>query len=148
MTDQARESGEGTNFRLLPVLRHFEDKRRYPRVEVRVPVIVTTAEHEVLTTRMRNLSAEGMQIRCDPPTARRLHPKGTQIAPGTGAQVMVRFEIEVMGTPTPLEVAAQLRYIAAKNSKEIAFGLQFLHLDLETKKCLLDFFVDCMRPEI
>ena len=148
MTDHAPETGEDTNFRLLPVLRHYEDKRRYPRVDVRVPVVVTTAGKAVLEVGMRNLSAEGMQIRCDPPTARRLHPTGTQIVGDTGDEVTVSFEIEIKGKPTPFTLAAQLRYITAKNSHEIAFGLKFMRLDLDTKKRLLDFFVDCMRPEV
>jgi len=146
MTDQVQEPGEETNTRLLPVLRHYEEKRRYPRVDLRVPVMVTTAGHEVLEVRMRNLSAEGLQIRCDPETARKLHPKGTQIVAGTGEEVRVSFEIEVKGMPTPFAAAAQLRYITAKSPYEIAFGLKFLRLNLDTKKRLLDFFVDCMRP--
>lgn len=147
MTDQLQEPGEETNTRLLPVLRHYEEKRRYPRVDVRVPVVVTAAGQDGLEVGMRNLSAEGLQIRCDPQTARKLHPKGTQIVAGTGAEVMVRFELEVKGVPTPFATTAQLRYITAKNPQEIAFGLKFMRLDLKTKKRLLEFFVDCMRPD-
>jgi c-di-GMP-binding flagellar brake protein YcgR len=147
MTDHAPELGEDTNFSLLPVLRHYENKRRYPRVDVRVPVLITTAAHDVLKARMRNLSAEGMQIRCDAETAKTLHPKGTQIVPGAGAKVMVRFVIEVRGAPMAIAAQAQLRYITAKKAGEIAFGLQFLRLNLEAKKHLLEFFMDCMRPE-
>lgn len=146
MTDEATPRGEDTNFNLLPVLRHFEDKRRYPRIDMHTPVIVTTGEHHVLRARLRNLSAEGLQIRCDPETARTLHPRGTQIVPGTGPEVMVRFDIAIGEHSRPFAGRAQLCYIAAKSSEEIAFGLQFVHLSLDAKKLLADFIMECLRP--
>ena len=135
-----------TNFNLAPLLRHFEDKRRYPRVDVCTDVMVTTADQQVLKTRMRNLSAEGMQIRCDPETARKLHPQGTQIATGKEPRVTVRFELETAGGPAEFTSGAQLRYIAAKNPSVIAFGLKFTGVSLDMKKRLSGYLIDCMRP--
>lgn len=142
----SNQPGEDTNYNLLPVLRHYEEKRRYPRIDVRSPVIVTTGDHQVLKARLRNVSAEGLQIRCDPGTARALHPRGTQIVPGTGPKVMVRFELDVRGTMAPIAGHAQVCYIAAKNAEEIAFGLRFLRLGAAAKKALAAYIMESLRP--
>lgn len=146
MTDQVPGPATAASHGVRPVPRKHQDKRRYPRVEVRVPVTVTTAEGAVLEAVIRNLSAEGLQIVTDPEAARILNPAGTPIAPGQGAEVTVSFELDEYGAPTALVAAAQLRHMTRMNADELAFGLQFKRLSLEAKRCLLDFFVECMRP--
>ena len=148
MSNDTPHTGEDTNFKLMPMLRHYEEKRRYPRIDMRLPVIVTTGDNEVLQARLRDISAEGMQIRCDPEIAGRLHPQRTQIMPGAGPEVMVRVELTTADGTRPLAGRARLCYIAVKSPEEIAFGLQFVHLPLDSKKLLADFILECMQPAV
>ena len=148
MAEDVTDPGADTNYSLLPVLRHYEERRCYPRIELRLPVIVTTAEHEVLHARLRNLCAEGVQIRCGPETAAKLHPLGTRIAPGAGPQVMLRMDLPLAGGTRTFAGAARLSYIAAKNRQEIAFGLEYTRIGLEAKQVLAAFIVECMRPSL
>jgi hypothetical protein len=146
MTSNPESSDPETNLEQLPVLRYYEERRRYPRIDLRTPVILTTENHQVLKVRMRNLSAEGLQIRCDRATASKLHPRGNQIAPGTGPQVMLRFELPIKGNLHPFAGTARLCYLAARSIDEIAFGLEFTRLSLSAKKLLASFMVESMRP--
>jgi len=146
MAEHVTDPGSDTNYNLLPVLRHYEERRCYPRIALRVPVIITTEEHEVVQARLRNLSAEGIQIRCNPETARKLHPRRIQIVRGSGPLVMLRMDLPIAGASRPFAGGARLCYIAAKSREEIAFGLEFTRLGLAAKRVLADFIVDCMRP--
>ena len=146
MTSDPESPAAETNLDQLPVLRYYEDRRRYPRIDMRSPVILTTEDHQVLSVRMRNLSAEGLQIRCDRETASKLHLRRNQLVPGTGPKVMLRFELTIKGAPLPFAGAARLCYVAARSNDEIAFGLQFTRLGLEAKKLLASYIVESMRP--
>jgi hypothetical protein len=146
MTSDPDSSAPDTNLDQLPVLRYYEERRRYPRIEMRSTVILTTEDHQVLKVRMRNLSAEGLQIRCDRTTASKLHPRGKQIVPGTGPRVMLRFDLPIKGTSYPFAGTARLCYVAARSIEEIAFGLQFTRLSLPAKKLLASYMVESMRP--
>jgi hypothetical protein len=146
MTDPPHEFGEDTNLGLLPVLRHFEEQRCYPRVDLRTPVIVTTDAHEVAHAHIRNISTDGVQLRCDPQTASILHPRATHIVPGTGAMVMLRFHVPVSGRDRPFAARARLTYIAVKNPEEIAFGLRFDRVSQDNKRLLSEYISQCMLP--
>ena len=148
MNQEAEESYEDTNSDLVPLLRHFEDKRRFPRVDVRCDVVVTTTEHEVVKVRMRNLSADGLQIRCEPEVARVLHPRGTQIVGDNGPELMLRFALQTVQGREDFAAEGQLRYIVAKGPGEIAFGVKFTRVSLETKKRLSDYLIEAMRPPV
>ena len=146
MSHQTPDPGSDTNLNQLPVLRHHEEQRRYPRIDLRLPVNVTTEDHHVVNARLRNVSAEGVQIRCTARAAARLHPRGNHIAPGPGPEVMLRFDLPVAGEQRPFAASARLHYIAVKSSDEIAFGLKFTRIRLEGKRLLAEWIMDCMRP--
>ena len=59
---------------------------------------------------------------------------------------MVRFALHSARGREDFAAEGQLRYIAAKSPEEIAFGLKFTRVSLETKKRLSDFLIESMRP--
>ena len=59
MSEPKSDDGEATDFRKLPVLAYYEERRTYPRVDLRIPVLLTTAAKEVFKARVRNISADG-----------------------------------------------------------------------------------------
>lgn len=150
MTDLAPgidpDTGADTDFGLLPVLRHYEEKRQYPRIDVRLPVIVTTPGHEVLQARVRNVCAEGVQIRCDRDTAARIQPPGRRPPPGAEPVLLLRFELQVGARRRPFAASARVCYVAAKSREEMVFGLEFTRLAAEARTLLSEYLDDCLRP--
>lgn len=140
------EDGEGTDLRQLPVLSYYEERRRYPRVDLRVPVIISSHQHKVLRARTRNISAEGLQIRCDRETSRALHPSGTPIPPKAGPSVMLRLDLTLHGQVRRFVAEGRLVYIAVCRSDEIAFGLQFTQIALAHRATLAEFIMESLRP--
>jgi len=144
--DQPEDFGEATDFGIRQLLGYYEQRRSYPRVDLRVPVLITTESRQVLRARTRNLSADGLQLRCDRPTAKALHPKGTQILPGAGPSVLLRLELPFEGKTRPFVAAGKLTYISASRRDEIAFGVQFAPLQPRDKALLEAFLMQALSP--
>ena len=146
MDHSDREVGEDTDYSQLPLLRLYENRRRVPRVAMRLPALITTKDAKVLNVTVRNISADGVQVRCDPETARAIHPKATAIPPQGGAKLLLRFQLPVRGKEHPFAARCHLRYMAALRKGEIAFGVKFDKIPLAGKAVLATYLVDAMRP--
>ena len=138
--------GEDTNFQVLPVLRYHEEQRDYPRVDLRVPVALSTRERRVIHATTRNISPGGMQIRCDRAAAQRLHPSGSHIAPGKGPPVIVRTKLPVCEGEQPFVGVARLTYVTPRPPDQIAFGLEFTRVQPSEQDKLDAFFSHVMCP--
>ena len=136
-----KEVGEDTDLSELPLLKLYENKRGCPRVDLRVPVTVSTADREMIRARMRNISPEGLQFRCPAAAAARLRPDGTVIDRESGAVVMVRFNLPVGDDSQPFVATGRLIYIAARRPGEIAFGVTFSQLQ-PIHQAQLDAFIE------
>jgi len=147
MGESDREVGEDTDYSQLPLLRLYECRRRVPRVDLEVPVLITTRDAQVLHATVRNISADGVQLRCDPDTARAIHPKATTIPPEGGAAIMLRFELLLKGKQRPFAARGRLRYMAARKPGVIAFGIKFDKISLANKALLASYLVEAMRPK-
>ncbi len=138
--------GEATDFKKLPMLGFYEERRSFPRIEYQGTVIISVAG-KVMSGSVRTLSAEGIQIRCSPKTARTLHPRGTHITPGKGPVVMLRFNLPIDGLEETFVAEAKLTYITPRSQDEIAFGAQFTHISSRDKKILAAYIVNSMCPK-
>ncbi len=148
MSDESEKepSGEETNLSELPVLNYYEERRRYPRVDLRTPVTITIRDKRELQGRTRNISAGGVQLRCDRKTAGILHPTGRHIKSGQGPSVMLRFDLPLRGKRRPFAAVGRLIYFAACRPDEFAFGVKFTRIAASGKALLAHFIMDSMRP--
>jgi len=138
-------NGEETDLRQLPMLGFHEERRSFPRIDYRTDVIIASGD-KVLGGRLRVLSAEGMQIRCTPQTARTLHPRGTRIAAGKGPTVMLRCDLTIGTELQTFTAQGKLTYITPRSREEIACGINFTRISLPDKKLLAAFIIESMRP--
>lgn len=146
MNDETEGTGEETNLRELPVLKHYEERRRYPRVDLRAPVTISLRDKRELQGRTRNVSAGGMQLRCDRKTSSVLHPTGAHIKPGKGPSIMVRFELPLDGKQRSFAAVGRVVYFAACRPDEFAFGVKFTRITASGKALLARFIMESMRP--
>lgn len=147
MNDQTELPGEATDFKKLPMLGYHEERRSYPRIDLSVPVMISTEDCQVLHGRVRTISTDGLQIRCDRRTAQAIHPRGTHIAPGSGPKVTLRFELSLAAPPAlAFAAVAQLTYITPRSQDEIAFGVKFTRIARPDKAVLAAFIMDALRP--
>ncbi|NIR29776.1 MAG: PilZ domain-containing protein [Gammaproteobacteria bacterium] len=144
--NDTERSGEETNLSELPVLNYYEERRRYPRVDLRTPVIISMRDGRELPARTRNVSAGGVQLRCDRQTSSILHPTGTHIKPRQGPSIMLRFDIPLRGKPRPFAAVGRLIYIAACRPNEFAFGVKFTRINTSGRALLAEFIMESLRP--
>jgi len=112
-----------------PMYIRHEQRRAYPRVRLRIPVQVGLPGGQVACARIYNLSPDGLQIRCDPITARRIHPSGNPIRDGSGPKVMVAMRLKKGSDVCTLVLRCKVFYLLAETPKEIIIGLEFEELD-------------------
>ncbi len=146
ISGEKERPGEATDFDKLPLLRYYEERRAYPRIDLAVPVVISTRGGEVLRGRSRNVSAEGMQLRCDRSTAKQIHPEGTQIKPGAGPTLAFRFELAIEGEARRFTALGRLTYLSPCPKEQIAFGVQFIRIGASDKAVLAEFIMDSLRP--
>jgi hypothetical protein len=74
-----------------------------------------------------NLSANGLQFRCDHETARRIVPKGYVATRGDRAEVLVRLRLPFVTQPsTAVEMRCRIIILRRLSANEYRFGLAFI----------------------
>ncbi len=103
-------SPDETQTRFEPV---HDDRRRMPRIVLRCPGRATTGAGAVVDVTVRDLSPDGLQLRCDRETAQAIHPGGRAIKAGEKAPyVEVAFEVPIRAGAAPVRVLARLVYFS------------------------------------
>ena len=146
-----RQVGEETDLFELPLLRIHESRRRCPRVDLRVPVTVSTADRAMIRARTRNLGPEGLQFRCTGSAAAVLHRvgrrgAGTKIGSDQGAIIVLRMALPLHGRRHEFIATGRLTYLAARRRDEIAFGVEFIKVQPVYQQTLDAFIVEALRP--
>ena len=59
------------------------EAREYPRIALEIPVAFRNGAGQHCAARLRNLSADGLQVRCNIATAFVIHPRGEKLQPDT-----------------------------------------------------------------
>ena len=103
---------EDTDLTKLPLLKLYEYQRSCPRVDLRLPVMVTTEDNEMIRASTRNISPDGLLLRCGAAVAGRLRPGGKQIKANDGPTVILRFSLPAGDTEHDFVAPGQLTYIA------------------------------------
>lgn len=118
--------------------------RRHPRIEVDLPVRVTTTQGEVIHTSMFNISPAGLQLGCDPETAVLITKGSESELPGVPTELDVQLSLPVTGrSPTELTVRCRVAFTRRVSEREFRIGLQFLELD-ESEAKHLETYIDSL----
>jgi hypothetical protein len=119
-----------------------KERRRYPRLDVEIPLELALPNDGALTAEMVNLSIDGLQFRCDHETARRIVPKGYVATPGERAEVLVRLRLPFVGHPsTAVEIHCRVIILRRLSANEYRFGLAFIGIEGQDYR-VLESFVD------
>ena len=127
----------------------FEDKRKYPRLKLHIPVKVQSQNGKCVNAKLYDISPDGLQIRCDQEMARVIHPGGKQIPENDQPSVTVGFNLLHNGTNTEIIVRCSICYFALPASganNEYAFGLRFRQFKGKCRQHIKRFFLSEMEP--
>jgi hypothetical protein len=113
---------------LNPLYRKLEAEREYPRVTLTMPVQIGLKDGKVVCARLYRMSPDGLQVRCDPATARQIYPEGTPVVAAQAPEVMVLLRTRHGNDMQTQAVRCRLTYVIADSRSEIIMGLGFVDL--------------------
>ena len=137
-------SPDETQTRFEPV---HDDRRRMPRIVLRCPGRATTGTGAVVDVTIRDLSPDGLQLRCDREAAQAIHPSGRAIKAGEKAPyVEVDFEVPIRAGATGVRVLARLVYFSLIAPDVVAIGAKFKSMSKPHERHLRQFYKEALEP--
>ncbi len=137
-------SPDETQTRFEPV---HDDRRRMPRILLRCPGRATTASGDVVDVIVRDLSPDGLQLRCDRVAALAIHPGGRAINEREKAPyVQVDFEVPLREGPVEVRVLARLVFFSLIAPHVIAIGVRFKSTSKDDERRLRQFYKEALEP--
>ena len=135
---------EETQTRFEPV---HVDGRKLPRLLLRTPARLAAPSGERLTCVVRDVSPDGLQLRCNRVTAAKINPSGRAIRDDDA-----RIHVEVtFGVPTDdgkvvVTLLGRLSYFSIIAPDVVAIGLALVGASKPDRDRLQRFFMHALRP--
>jgi c-di-GMP-binding flagellar brake protein YcgR len=121
---------------------HYEiqlDKRRHYRFEINRRILVRLPTGQVITSKARNISEGGLNLRCSQARAYALHPSGDPIRSHNRPEVEIRMTVPVQDELKEIAANCKILYFKVISDDEISFGLQFAELQGDSQTHLQQF---------
>jgi hypothetical protein len=124
----------------------LDEHRQHPRLALEIPVTFRNALGEHCAAMLSNVSPEGLQVRCDPATARLIHPAGARLEPGRQPILQARLTVPVAGVDEDLSLGVRLVHIGMlPDEPRCALGFSFLALRPRARRIVIGFFGERLR---
>lgn len=103
-----------------------QDRRRWPRVTLRLPGKVVLEDGRLVDVVVHDLSQDGLQIRCDKKSAFLIYPSGRSVKEGPDApEIRVLFHVPLDSGPGRVRARGALMYFQLIAPDVAAFGMRF-----------------------
>ncbi len=120
-----------------------QDRRELPRILVRGAGLVVTLDGARVPVKIRDVSPDGVQFRCNLKAAGIIHPRGTAIRKGQASGVVrVALRLPIKKEVAMLTVVGRLIYFAVIAPDVATIGIQYTQLS-ERDQATLDRFLMC-----
>lgn len=124
----------------------LDEHRQHPRLALEIPVTFRNALGEHCAAMLSNVSPEGLQVRCDPATARLIHPAGARLEPGRQPILQASLTVPVAGIDEDLSLGVRLMHIGMlPDEPRCALGFSFLALRPRARRIVIGFFGERLR---
>ena len=124
----------------------LDDQRAYPRVALEIPVAFRNAAGQHCAARLRNLSPDGLQVRCNIVTAQIIHPCGGKIKDEKQPILHATAVLPLTGGAETLSVGVRVLNSSTVNDEpRCVLGFQFLDLRPKPRRIIDTFFTEQLR---
>lgn len=134
----------------LRQLAAYEERRKYPRLKINLPVRVRRNQGKQVNAMIYDLSPDGLQVRCTRQTAGLVHPVDRNIDMDNKPVVVVAFNIPHHKGKKEIIARCKICHMIlldqGPNSEEIAFGMKFTRFKDNCEKYISQFFIQEMEP--
>lgn len=124
-----------------------DDRRKYPRIRLQELGVVHCADGIGASVTVHDIAPDGIQVRCDKDTARRIHPSGKGIAPGqTGPELELTVKLPLAEGQVELSFSGTMIYFALINPAMVAIGIKYRALSAAERDKLGRFIAESLIP--
>lgn len=113
------------------------EKRRYPRVNADLPVVILNQDGDKVETRAKDMSVTGLAVECNIAERDLLTPGGSYVR--DGKPVQLRLWLNLPSVKEALEINCHVVYSRRLASDRCKIGMRFLRLEREVYGALVDF---------
>lgn len=125
----------------------FDDRRKYPRLQIHLPIKIRTKPGKYVHAKIFDLSPDGLQIRCDRDTGQLIHPVEEAIDFDNKPIVVVAFNIPHHKGEKEIIVRCKICYKKLLNQgSKVAFGVKFTCFKENCDKYISQYFAYEMEP--
>tara|TARA_B100000809_G_C14636880_1_gene350693 strand:- start:65 stop:478 length:414 start_codon:yes stop_codon:yes gene_type:complete len=127
----------------------FEDRRKYPRLTICVPVKVYFDPGKYAEAWLQDMSPDGLQIRCDKELANKINATGEGTLGKKKPSLIVEFVLPHQNSDSKIIAQCSICYSTAlppESNHEIAFGCLFKQFKGDCLTHIKDFFLNELEP--
>ena len=134
---------EATQTRFRPVVK---DHRAYPRIRTNRRAQVILPSGETANVTIRDISPDGVQLRCGRAAARLIHPSGRSVRRGDpGVVIRLVLTLPLRRRPTPIGFRGRLLHFALINTDLVSMGVEFGTLSSAANRVLYAFISESLE---
>ena len=110
--------------------RNSVDRRDLERVPIECNALVRLAEYLTFRATLRNISADAVQVVCDPRYALLIQPGGGDSIPDENRLIDISVALPEYGETGDFKARCRVKYcVDAKDDDRMVLGLQFVTMD-------------------
>ncbi|MFT4563885.1 MAG: c-di-GMP-binding flagellar brake protein YcgR [Gammaproteobacteria bacterium] len=122
------------------------DRRDLRRIPFECNTLLRLEESLTFRARLRNISADAVQIICEPRYALLIHPGGTSVRPAADRLIDISVALFEYTDAEDFKATCRVKYCVDHDAERMALGLQFVKMDFRSVQHL-DRFVETQRPQ-
>lgn len=125
------------------LVNRFDEQRQHPRVDLEIPVAFRNAQGQHCAARLCNISADGLQVRCNVSTAQIIHPVGGRIGGDNQPILQATLAVPMSAGQETLSLGVRLQYLTIVDTDpRCVLGFSFLNLRPKARRIVETFFGD------
>ncbi len=125
------------------LIRRVDEQRQHPRVDLEIPVAFRNAQGQHCAARLCNISADGLQVRCNVSTAQIVHPVGGRIGGDRLPILQATLAVPMGAGYETLSLGVRLQYLTIVDDEpRCVLGFSFLNLRPKARRIVESFFND------
>jgi hypothetical protein len=117
------------------------ERRDLKRIPFESNALVRLAEYLTFRARLRNISADAVQVLCDPRYALLIHPGGTDEVPDASRLIDISVSLPENDTTTEFKACCRVKYCVPAADDQMVLGMQFVSMDFHSVQ-QLDRFME------
>lgn len=129
------------------ILKQYEERRSYPRIELKRNAVVTSQCGEKLSILMHDISKDGIQLRTSRENAAILHPSGKRITDENAPELTLTIALPCADKQHVFTARGKLKYLVRLEDDVFAIGIYFNKLSITSQEVIQSFIEYSMQPE-